>query len=477
MCGLVGIAGQLFSNEKKAFKDMLYMDMLRGEHSTGIATVNTAFDVKVVKKALPANEFLSLKQVDNAIIDATRVLMGHNRFATQGKINNVNAHPFEFDKVVGAHNGTLRRQHLLPDSKLFDVDSENIYHSMDTQGVDATIPLIDGAYALVWWDKQNNTLNMIRNNERPLYLAFTEDGKSLFWASEDWMIVVAAHRNHVKHSKIFSLPENELHTFALPRNFLDANELEAFRSPAKKSLKGHSRVSVSTTTYTRPGIVNGGKTVTNSHTNSGLNSGGGQSVLPFPRQNRSTNSDYYSTDTVMFQVQDKIVAGKTNRVALVVSGNGTTGGSTDNQRPVAVELIGVNAWVAERLKPGQMYLGEVKTVVRRDGKLTALVSGQDIDLEGEVVEDYEQKKWERTNAHDESPVGKPNETVNIGGILYTKQSFARLLNSLGSTCGFCGGDITFCDGVTRGKAYQVLYCHDCTDHVVYYSYEEKGYDE
>ncbi|MSE24831.1 hypothetical protein GKC32_10305, partial [Lactobacillus curvatus] len=72
------------------------------------------------------------------------VLMGHNRWATKGKINERNAHPFEHDHIIGAHNGTLRNQHLLPNHLDFEVDSDNIFHAMSTIGVDATIAKTSG---------------------------------------------------------------------------------------------------------------------------------------------------------------------------------------------------------------------------------------------------------------------------------------------------------------------------------------------
>jgi hypothetical protein len=42
---------------------------------------------------------------------------------------------------------------------------------------------LSGAFALIWWNSQLRTLNMMRNKERPLHIAVTSDG-SLWWASE-----------------------------------------------------------------------------------------------------------------------------------------------------------------------------------------------------------------------------------------------------------------------------------------------------
>ena len=42
MCGLVGVASKVLTEPcKKAFYDMLYLDVLRGEDSTGVAAICT----------------------------------------------------------------------------------------------------------------------------------------------------------------------------------------------------------------------------------------------------------------------------------------------------------------------------------------------------------------------------------------------------------------------------------------------------
>mgnify|MGYP001616630135 CR=1 FL=1 len=40
MCGLVGVAGNLFKKDTDAFTQLLFVDTLRGDHSTGVQSVN-----------------------------------------------------------------------------------------------------------------------------------------------------------------------------------------------------------------------------------------------------------------------------------------------------------------------------------------------------------------------------------------------------------------------------------------------------
>src|SRR3546814_12623264 len=43
----------------------------------------------------------------------SKAFIGHNRAATLGKVNGLNAHPFRYDNIMGAHNGTLDTQSWL----------------------------------------------------------------------------------------------------------------------------------------------------------------------------------------------------------------------------------------------------------------------------------------------------------------------------------------------------------------------------
>ncbi|PZQ78037.1 MAG: hypothetical protein DI563_01750 [Variovorax paradoxus] len=218
MCGLVGVAGGITYNLEKVFKNLLQLDTIRGPHSTGVAMVRTNGDNKTVKKlGTPWEGLFDSKDFEEYLkVCSFNVLLGHNRWATKGKINAKNAHPFDFDTLVGAHNGTLRSVRDLDNHEKFEVDSENIYHHMERNGVADTIKLLDGAFALTWYNKEESTINFIRNNERPLYYCLTEDRKAIIWASEDWMIEVACGMAGQKFGEIFSLPIGVHFTFDIP---------------------------------------------------------------------------------------------------------------------------------------------------------------------------------------------------------------------------------------------------------------------
>ena len=168
MCGLVLAMGKhtLTQSEIGIFRNMLAFDQLRGEHSTGLFGLfrpyNKAPFFKVNKECLEGVDFVRSPLFVNTVghvsqlaggvksTEWAKAMFGHNRYATMGAVNAVNAHPFTHGHITLAHNGTLRNQSLLPDSEKFEVDSENICYSIDKIGVAETIKRLHGAFALIW---------------------------------------------------------------------------------------------------------------------------------------------------------------------------------------------------------------------------------------------------------------------------------------------------------------------------------------
>ncbi len=218
MCGLTGVAGTIHAKHDKVFKQLLYVDGLRGMHSTGVLFVPwiESAPPKVLKSALPPSEYLKRPDVTAAITRKNIMMLGHNRYATVGKVVDENAHPFTFSNVIGAHNGTLTNKRSLVDSKDFVVDSENLYHSIDKLGLEDTYEIIQGAWALSWWDVEGGKLNFIRNAQRPLAYTFSEDRKTMFWASESGMLKFILDRGGMKHTDIVETKPHHLYTFEIP---------------------------------------------------------------------------------------------------------------------------------------------------------------------------------------------------------------------------------------------------------------------
>lgn len=235
MCGLVGCAGYISAKEELVFKRLLEIDTIRGPHSTGVLAVDALGDTEVLKAVGTPWNLYEYKAFDEMMKASLCVLMGHNRWATKGKINRRNAHPFEHSHIIGAHNGTLRSQQLLPDHQNFDVDSDNIFHSMAKLGVDDTIKKTCGAFALTWYDSAQETMNFVRNDERPLWLAESEDKRTVFWASEKWMLEVTLTLAGLKFREPFEPKPGLLFSYPIDLAFVP----KAFPEVAVRPLELH----------------------------------------------------------------------------------------------------------------------------------------------------------------------------------------------------------------------------------------------
>lgn len=233
MCGIVGVitaANNGFSQKQEnAFYELLQVDVLRGEDSTGVVFIENDGSYGVMKEATPAYYCMdNMKheyQFGKSMFNWGKAMIGHNRKATVGKIKDDTAHPFVIDNTFAmVHNGTLYNHRQLAQT---EVDSEALAkHLQPHLGPDfqletfeEAVGKVEGAFAIAAYNQVNEGVYLMRNNQRPLSLAITKDD-GVFFASELGMLYWILGRNDInlKDVQISPLKENTLFHYDLRKN-------------------------------------------------------------------------------------------------------------------------------------------------------------------------------------------------------------------------------------------------------------------
>ncbi len=263
MCGIVGTAGNHYQTEKNIFLELLHADVVRGKHATGLIQVKgKCRTVNNFKLAYPAPIFLDLPIVQQELVGFLQntVSIGHNRHATKGAATeHKNAHPFEHGHISMVHNGSLTSWgDLTPTGENYTVDSEAICRSLELNDPETVIKKLKGAFTLVWVDSNTDTLNFVRNSQRPMAIAMNTKTNKMYWASEMDMLVWSLNRDTftrspIDYDEIFELPVGQwlsvpITNVGIDLSKLEMKEVELYTAPA--TTYGYNRRSASSTSST-----------------------------------------------------------------------------------------------------------------------------------------------------------------------------------------------------------------------------------
>jgi hypothetical protein len=161
MCGIFG-AVALNSNTKwnqGTVRALAWANRERGTDSLGFfdssgKMTKAAGDPSDVLHKQRISDWLNKSQADAWFI------AGHTRFATRGKVNRRNSHPFRYGRIIGSHNG------MCDAPQKFTVDSEYLFSALNKARGDYQTALgeIGGYWGLSWYDGEHFYL-MCHNGE------------------------------------------------------------------------------------------------------------------------------------------------------------------------------------------------------------------------------------------------------------------------------------------------------------------------
>src|SRR4051794_7547551 len=182
MCGIVGILGREPVAEEmvEALKRLEY----RGYDSAGVATLEGGHLTR--RRAEGKLKNLEKRLMSEPLEGHSGI--GHTRWATHGKPNEVNAHPHATDKVAVVHNGIIEnfaelREKLQSKGVKFstETDTEVVAHLVTdemrqgrtpAEAVRATLPRLRGAFALAFLFEGESDLLIGARNGPPLAVGY-----------------------------------------------------------------------------------------------------------------------------------------------------------------------------------------------------------------------------------------------------------------------------------------------------------------
>ena len=129
--------------------------------------------------------------------------------------------------------------HSVPKFQSFSVDSKYITYSMarNTSEETKTLEELSGAYALSWFNAEDNSFNLARNMERPLSYAWDKRG-NFYYSSDEDILRVGLLAGNLTGLEIFELPVGEQWKFQRSKEGLQVNTINFTPKPDTRWQQG-----------------------------------------------------------------------------------------------------------------------------------------------------------------------------------------------------------------------------------------------
>lgn len=233
--------------ELTAVKELFMITSLRGIDSTGLLYADTIKENKY-RLMKDTGAYIDLTSGYPGWVESIKadLILGHCRWSTMGASTRENAHPYEFKKFVGMHNGTLRDLAYDPDLfknsqmkwKAEKTDSFLFFHKLnqvlkDGGEIDDVVKDLkfSSAYAMILWD-YIHTVSLFRNRDRTLFIGVSKENGSVFVASEERYLKFVENKkisfdiHEVETHKLYQIDMNEVGNSETPWTTTDLTKPE-----------------------------------------------------------------------------------------------------------------------------------------------------------------------------------------------------------------------------------------------------------
>src|SRR6056297_2950663 len=242
MCGLLGFSGNDNFDINKV-RLLFYANQKRGEHSYGHYTEENSEESQKLFKAPGKVIETYLNKGIKKKLDITNFLIAHTRQATVGEKTKENAHPFRFDNIIGAHNGTLKNHKEMIEGyvkddvvitkknfneSIINMDSKIFFKYMSLKEGDDRFQIIkdfEGAAALMFRDTRDDekVLYIWRNHDRPLHYGFCEEGMYISSEKDPLLGIGCEKVEQFETNKLYRIVNGKI-----------KNEVKLYNSPKYK---------------------------------------------------------------------------------------------------------------------------------------------------------------------------------------------------------------------------------------------------